>query len=61
MLAWKIVSMKTLSEEHSSKTVITIINDMVIPKEDALFKEHQARSKCSVCIGLVYFQSLVGL
>ena len=47
LLARKTVSMKTLYEEHSSKTFIkkvSLKSRMVIPEEDVLFKARQDQS-----------------
>ena len=61
--------MKTLYEEHiitlhllhSHLTEHLLISRMVIPKEDALFKTRPKPKVNVSCVGLVYFQSLVGL
>ena len=40
---------------------VTLISCMEIPKEDALFKTRPNHKVNVSCVGLVYFQSLVGL
>ena len=40
---------------------VTLISCMEIPKEDALFKARPNHKVNVSCVGLVYFQSLVGL